>query len=66
VVRYLDRLANTHGRQGQAQRHARAMYGKLENMSMEGLFQDGLHEFIGAFIADNSRLGTLVSDQYLF
>ncbi len=66
VVRYLDRLANTHGRQGQAQRHARAMYGKLENMSMEGLFQDGLHEFIGAFIADNSQLGTLVSDQYLF
>ncbi len=66
VVRYLDRLANTHGRQGQAQRHARGVYGKLENMSMEGLFQDGLHEFIGAFIADNSRLGTLVSDQYLF
>ncbi|MGA3062876.1 MAG: alpha-E domain-containing protein [Methylocystis sp.] len=66
VVRYLDRLATTHGRQGQAQRHARAIYGNLENMSMEALFQGGLHEFIGRFITDNAQLGTLVSEQYLF
>ncbi len=66
VVRYLDRLANTHGRQGPAQSHARAVYGKLENMSVEALFQGGLHEFVGAFISDNARLGALVSDQYLF
>ena len=66
VVRYLDRLATTHGRQGQAQRHARAIYGNLENMSMEALFQGGLHEFIGRFITDNAQLGTLISEQYLF
>ena len=66
VVRNLDRLANTHGRQGQAQRHARAVYGKLEKMSTDSLFQDGLHEFVGGFILDNTRLGTLVSEQYLF
>ncbi len=66
VVGYLDRLAATHGRQGQAQRHARAVYGNLENMSMESLFQGGLHEFVGRFIGDNAQLGALVSEQYLF
>ncbi len=66
VVRNLDRLANTHGRQGQAQRHARSIHGDLENMSMESLFQGGLHEFIGKFISENARLGVLVSEQYLF
>jgi uncharacterized alpha-E superfamily protein len=66
VVLYLDRLATTHGRQGQAQRHARATYGNLQNMTMEGLFQGGLHEFIERFISDNTQLGTLISDQYLF
>jgi uncharacterized alpha-E superfamily protein len=66
VVRYLDRLGNAHGRQGPAQRHARAVHGNLENLSVEMLFQGGLHEFIGSFISDNARLNTLLSDQYLF
>ncbi len=66
VVADLDRLAKTHGRQGPAQRHAREVYGRLENMSMEAVFQAGLHEFIQGFIADNNRLGALVSEQYLF
>jgi uncharacterized alpha-E superfamily protein len=66
LVGYLDRLASAHGRQGQAQRQARATHGKLENLSIESLFQSGLHEFVGGFIIDNSRLGALVSEQYLF
>jgi uncharacterized alpha-E superfamily protein len=66
VVRNLDSIAQLHGRQGDAQRHARTLYGKLENASMEKVFQDGLHEFIQGFISDNNRLGTLVSEQYLF
>jgi hypothetical protein len=32
---------------------------------MDEIFKGGLHEFIGAFIADNNRLGTLITDQYL-
>jgi len=66
VLSNLDRLATSHGRQGAAQRQARTVYGKLENMSMANVFQGGLHEFIQEFIADNSRLGALVSEQYLF
>jgi uncharacterized alpha-E superfamily protein len=66
VVRYLDRLATSHGRQGPAQRHARSIFTNLGNLSMESVFQSGLHEFIQGFIADNNRLGALVSEQYLF
>jgi uncharacterized alpha-E superfamily protein len=66
VVRNLDRLGRSHGRQGQAQRHARAIFGKLEKATMESVFQNGLHEFIQDFIAENHRLSTLVSEQYLF
>jgi uncharacterized alpha-E superfamily protein len=32
---------------------------------MDEIFQTGLHEFIGEFIADNNRLGAAIADQYL-
>lgn len=66
IVRNLDLLARAHGRQGPAQRHARGVYGKLEGLSMEGVFQGGLHEFVQGFICENNRLGALISEQYLF
>ena len=65
IVRNLDSIARAYGRQGAAQRHARAVRTRLENSRMDGIFQSGLHEFIGSFIADNNRLGTAISEQYL-
>jgi len=32
---------------------------------MDDVFQHGLHEFIGEFVADNNRLGSTISQQYL-
>jgi len=32
---------------------------------MDGIFQRGLHEFIGEFIAENNRLGSTISEQFL-
>jgi uncharacterized alpha-E superfamily protein len=32
---------------------------------MEDIFQSGLHEFIGEFIADNNKLGSAITQQYL-
>jgi uncharacterized alpha-E superfamily protein len=32
---------------------------------MDDVFQHGLHEFIGEFVADNNRLGGTISQQYL-
>jgi uncharacterized alpha-E superfamily protein len=66
IVRNLDNLARAHGRQGAAQRQARSTYGKLETLTMESVFQGGLHEFVESFIGENNRLGALISEQYLF
>jgi uncharacterized alpha-E superfamily protein len=65
LVQNLDRIAGAYGRQGPAQRQARAVRGRLENSKIEGIFQNGLHEFIDEFVEDNNRLGTAVTQQYL-
>ncbi|KAA5602694.1 alpha-E domain-containing protein [Blastochloris sulfoviridis] len=65
ITRYLDMLAQGYGRQGPAQRHARAMRARLQNARMEAIFGTGLHEFITGFLADNHRLGSEVTEQYL-
>jgi uncharacterized alpha-E superfamily protein len=65
LVRHLDLIARAYGRQGPAQRLARAIRTRIENSRMEEIFQAGLHEFIGEFIADNNRLGTAIAEQYL-
>jgi uncharacterized alpha-E superfamily protein len=65
LVQNLDRIATAYGRQGPAQRQARTVRARLENSKIEQIFQNGLHEFIDAFVEDNNRLGTAVSQQYL-
>ena len=65
LVQNLDYIARAYGRQGAAQRQARKVRTRLENSRMEDVFQGGLHEFIGEFVADNNRLGTTISQQYL-
>ena len=65
LVRHLDQLGRAYGRQGPAQRQARAVRARLENSRMEEIFQSGLHEFIGDFIDGNNRLGAAITEQYL-
>lgn len=65
LVRYCDSIALAYGRQGPAQRQARAIRTRLQNSKMEEIFQSGLHEFIEEFIADNNQLGDAVTRQYL-
>jgi uncharacterized alpha-E superfamily protein len=65
LVEHLDNIARAYGRQGPAQRLARAIRTRLENSRMDEIFQRGLHEFIGEFIADNNRLGSAIAEQYL-
>ncbi|HVY59690.1 MAG TPA: alpha-E domain-containing protein [Xanthobacteraceae bacterium] len=65
LVRNLDQIADVYGQQGPAQRQSRAIHARLKNTRIEDIFQNGLHEFIGAFIADNNRLGCTVAQQYL-
>jgi uncharacterized alpha-E superfamily protein len=65
IVRHLDSLGASHGSQGTSQRHARSMLRRLMNERIESIFQSGLHEFITAFIGDNTHLGTVIAEQYL-
>ena len=65
IVRCLDSIGKAYGRQGMAQRQARRIIAQLENSSIDDIFQQGLHEFITAFIADNNTLGSAIADQFL-
>jgi uncharacterized alpha-E superfamily protein len=65
IVRNLDSVAGAYGRQGPAQRLSRGIRARLQNSRMDGIFQRGLHEFIGEFITENNRLGAAVTEQFL-
>src|SRR5437868_3290120 len=65
LVRNLDQIGVAYRRQGAAQRHARGVRNRLEHSNMNDIFQRGVHEFIQEFITDNSRLGEIITKQYL-
>ncbi|WP_460451828.1 alpha-E domain-containing protein [Alsobacter sp. SYSU BS001988] len=65
VVRFLDDLGGAYGRQGVSQRLSRTILARLENTRIEDVLRSGLHEFISGFIADNAKLGSAITDQYL-
>ncbi len=65
LVRNLDQIGVAYGRQGASQRHARGVRNRLEHSHMDDIFQHGVHEFIQEFIADNSKLGEIITKQYL-
>ena len=61
----LDALAEEYGRSGPSQRLAEKVHARLRSVRMGEVFASGLHEFIGALLADNVRLGATIADQYL-
>jgi uncharacterized alpha-E superfamily protein len=65
IVRNLDQIASAYGRQGPSQRQSRGIRTRLQNSRMDGIFQRGLHEFIGEFITENNRLGSAITEQFL-
>jgi len=65
LVEHMDNIARAYGRQGPAQRHARGIRTRMVNSRMDEIFRTGLHEFIGSFIADNNKLGAMITEQYL-
>jgi uncharacterized alpha-E superfamily protein len=65
LSRHLDDLAYRYGISGDAQRQARAIHARITNRSIDDIFQQGLHEFLQDFIAENNRLGFAISNQYL-
>ena len=66
VLRYLDSIANGHGRRYDSQRLAGKLYSELSYARIEDVFQNGLHEYLSTFLARNNALGTAISDDYHF
>jgi len=65
LVRHLDLIAESYGRRGPSQRFASNMRAKLSSTKIDDIFEQGLHEFIEEFIAENNRLGSAIAEQYL-
>ena len=65
ISELLTEIAQEYGEQGPSQSAARATYARLANQTMDNIFQRGLHEFLLDFIAENNRLGSRISEQYL-
>ena len=65
LVRNLDQIGVAYGWHGPAQRHARGIRNRLEHSHMDDIFQRGVHEFVQEFIAENARLGEIITKQYL-
>ncbi len=65
IARFLDSLGEAYGRQGPSQRMARKILNGLSARKIEGIYREGLHEFITEFIGSNNRLGSTITEQYL-
>lgn len=65
LTRFLDAIAQQYGKQGPAQRNCRLIFDRLRNRQRDQLFQQGLHEFVSAFIEDNAALGRDIAAQYM-
>lgn len=66
TVDLLADLGNRTGRQGEADRLARARLDAFEEGDIDRLFQAGLHESLRRFIAENAALDAAVAHQFRF
>ena len=62
---HLDRLARAYGRSTEAQTRARAIVAGLAEVSVEDIFDEGLHEFLTRSIDETARLATVIGEVYL-
>ena len=62
---HLDRLARGYGRNTKAQTRARAVLAELTDGTVDGVFDEGMHEFLTRFIGEIAAVAALVHDGYL-
>ena len=65
VCWHLDRLARGYGRTTEAQSHARNIVAYLSELSVEDIFDEGLHEFLTRTIREIGVLSSVITDTYL-
>jgi uncharacterized alpha-E superfamily protein len=62
---HLDRLARGYGRHTGAQTRARSVLAELAEGTVEGVFDEGMHEFLSRFIGEIAGVAALVHEGYL-
>lgn len=62
----LAALARLHGNEGPAHALMRQADQQLTGQSIEQIFDQGLHEFLGQFIARNQAVASAIAEQYRF
>ena len=62
---HLDRLARGYGRTTDAQTRVRAIVGEFAEMTVEDIFDEGLHEFLTRTLSDVAGLSALIQEIYL-
>ncbi len=62
---HLDRLARGYGRTTEAQTRSRAIVGELVEMTIEDIFDEGLHEFLTRILNEVAGLSAIINEVYL-
>jgi uncharacterized alpha-E superfamily protein len=62
----LGYLERDYGVENQSCRMAKAYFQKLQDSHIEDIFENGLHEFVGNFLIDNSALAMQIGHDYRF
>ncbi len=62
---HLDRLARGYGRNTGAQTRARKVLAEIADGTVEGVFDEGMHEFLSRFIVEIAAVAALVHEGYL-
>ena len=65
MTAHLDRLARGYQRTTPVQSRARGLLGELAEMTVDDVFEEGLHEFLTRYIGEMALLGSMVSEAYL-
>lgn len=62
----LMELARMHGEDGQSNELVRAADQRLSNLTIESIFDQGLHDFLVQFVGDNNALAGAIAEDYRF
>ena len=66
VVQHLGFIGKRLGRQGEADRLARRRQQALTRTSIDSVFEQGLHEYLEAFVVENAQIDRAIAAQFKF
>ena len=65
INNHVGRIAKAYGAETEVQQQAAGLFARLEDQTVDKIFDEGLHEFLTRFIKESANLAGLVNDTYL-